>query len=151
VAGKASAPLTEADRDLIRQAEGLIRARYRRGLHELASAVRTRDGQVFRGLHIQGPASGLDVCAEVSALAVALSQTASPVETVVTVKYDPEGDRVLVVPPCGSCRELLSGLDRGIQVIYSDGYRLRKAPVRRLLPAFYPEVKQRLRARRRPS
>lgn len=136
--------LTEEDRDLMRRAEALIRSRYRRHRHELAAALRTGDGRVFCGLHIQGPVSGLDVCAEVSALAVALSQGAEAVDTIVTVKYDPERDRTLVVPPCGACRELLSGLGRDIRVIYSDGRRLRKVPVRRLLPAFYPEVKRRL-------
>jgi cytidine deaminase len=128
------ARLSASDRALIRAAEAEIRRRYRPHWHELAAAVRTQDGRVVVGVHIDAYAS---VCAETAAIARAVSEGAEALETIVAVRYLPETDATEVVAPCGTCRELIADFG-DVYVIHRDGRGLAKTRVERLLPSRYP-------------
>lgn len=127
------ARLSATDRALIRAAEAEIRRRYRPHWHELAAAVRTSDGRVVVGLHIDAYAS---VCAETAAIARAVSEGAEGIETIVAVRYLPEADAVEVVAPCGTCRELIADFG-DVFVIHRDGRGWAKTRAPQLLPSRY--------------
>lgn len=92
----------------------LLSRTYRTGRHEVAAAIRLRDGRVVTGVHVQGFAGRSSVCAEGMALGAALVASASgtlesEVDTVLAVLYRPtaDGGVARVIAPCGVCRELL--------------------------------------------
>lgn len=128
------ARLSASDRALVRAAETEIRRRYRPHWHELAAAVRTPDGRVVVGLHIDAYAS---ICAEAAAIARAVSEGAEGIEAIVAVRYLPQTDSVQVVAPCGTCRELIADFG-DVYVIHKDGRGWAKTRVAKLLPSRYP-------------
>lgn len=125
--------LTARDRALVEAAATEIRRRYRPHWHELAAALRTASGRVMVGLHIDAYAS---VCAEAAAIARAVAEGDEEIETLVAVRYLPDSDRVEVVTPCGTCRELIADFG-DVAIIHRDGRALKKTPVSRLLPVRY--------------
>ena len=103
-----------SDAELWDAAVDLLARTYRTGRHEVAAAIRLRDGRVVTGVHVQGFAGRSSVCAEGMALGASLVASASgtlegEVETVLAVLYRPtaDGGVARVIAPCGVCRELL--------------------------------------------
>lgn len=103
--------LLSEDRDLWDTAANLLSRTYRTGRHEVAAAIRTRDGAVATGVHLEGSAGRSSICAEGVALGAVLTSSAdfSEIETVLAVLYRPyaDGGALRVIAPCGVCRELL--------------------------------------------
>ncbi|WP_067682979.1 hypothetical protein [Nocardia miyunensis] len=96
----------DADADLWQAAVDALGRGYRHERHEVAAALRTRQGRVYTGLHLAGSAGRSSICAEGIALGAALTAGDREVETVLAVLYRPVGT-VRVIAPCGVCRELL--------------------------------------------
>lgn len=142
------AKLTASDRELVRAAEAEIRRRYRPHWHELAAAVRTSDGRIVVGLHIDAYAS---VCAEAAAIARAVAEGEEGIEAIVAVRYLPDSDGVEVVAPCGTCRELIADFGN-VWVIHDDGGGIAKTRASGLLPSRYAarRADDRRRGRREP-
>lgn len=99
------------DAELLTIAQELLTRVWRDGRHEVASAVRTADGAVHTGVHLEGSCRRSSICAEGAALGAA--RAAYPghlplsVTSVVSVQIKPAG-RFQVIAPCGVCRELIS-------------------------------------------
>jgi cytidine deaminase len=115
-----------------------------------AAAVRTADGETYTGLHLDATISTEAVHAEPVAVANAVratdgtddeGYTEPPEITAVAAvsKQSPE-DEAVVIPPCGSCRELLADYapEAAVAVPGEDGPRTR--PLAELLPSDVMEI-----------
>jgi cytidine deaminase len=134
----ADLPISAADRELVAVAVELLRARAVVGRHEVAAALRTRSGGVYRGLHVESSIGRASICAEGAAIAAAAAAGDTEIEAIVAVLDtgdDPDGWRV--VTPCGLCRELISDYAPAATVIDYDAGRepaVKPVPVTELLP-----------------
>ncbi len=99
--------MDDADRELLETAQALLARTYVEGRHEVAAALRTADGRVHVGVHVDASARRPSVCAEGAAFGAARAAGDEPVEASVAVQYKPAGV-FRVIAPCGSCRELIS-------------------------------------------
>jgi cytidine deaminase len=99
------------DADLLTIAQTLLARVWVHGRHEVASALRTADGAVYTGVHMEGSCRRSSICAEGVALGTARAGIApgAPLEiaTVVSVQIKPAG-HYRVIAPCGVCRELIA-------------------------------------------
>ena len=127
--------LSAKDLELLEAAREALQKMYRPKQHCLSSALRTKEGKVFVGLHIGAKVGNCAICAEAVALGIALSAGEQEFDTIVAVQYNRLSKTTIVVSPCGRCRELL-GEYGDIMVILSTAGRLGKISVRSLLP--YP-------------
>ena len=106
----APADMPEKDVELLRAAELLLAACWVNGRHEVATALRLRDGSVHQGVHLEGSCRRSSICAE--GIALGAARSARPdgpldVVSVVSVQVKPAG-QFRVIAPCGVCRELIS-------------------------------------------
>ncbi|WP_228446928.1 cytidine/deoxycytidylate deaminase family protein [Streptomyces paludis] len=105
------ASMSTEDAELLTLAQELLGRVWREGRHEVASAVRTADGAVHTGVHLEGSCRRSSICAEGVALGAARGAYPGgrPLEVtaVVSVQIKPAG-RFRVIAPCGVCRELIS-------------------------------------------
>ncbi|HLG42206.1 MAG TPA: hypothetical protein VI643_02490, partial [Planctomycetota bacterium] len=136
--------LTRRDRALISAAEKTIRRRFKPKRHEIAAALLAGSGRVYTSVQVESSVGNSDLCAEWGAISAALTGGECEFESIVSVRYFPERQGCYVVPPCGTCRELLSDLGE-VHVILSNGSSLKKEPIRRLLPDRYADRKARIR------
>jgi cytidine deaminase len=120
VSSKATA-LSEDDRALIEAASDAIRKRYRFDWQEVGAALRTRSGKIFAGVSLDAYLGRMAICAEAVALGQAITVAGETgIESVVAVRHPApeEGERpIVVVSPCGACRELIWDYDRNARVI----------------------------------
>jgi cytidine deaminase len=107
--------LDARDQELINAATEAIKRRYRNDWQEVGAALRTRDGRIYAGVNLDAYLGRMAVCAE----AVALDQT------------------IVVVSPCGSCRELIWDYDRNARVIVPGANGPAIAAIGELLPNKY--------------
>ena len=81
------------------------------GRHEVATALRTADGAIFTGVHMEGSCRRSSICAEGVALGTARAGIAPGeplrIDVVVSVQIKPAG-HYRIIAPCGVCRELIS-------------------------------------------
>lgn len=100
--------MDEPERRLIEAARAAIAARYRPNWHVVGAALRLQSGEVFTGVHLDATVGRIAVCAEAVALGRAVTEVgSSEIEAIVAVNHHPGGE-ILVVPPCGMCREMIS-------------------------------------------
>ena len=96
---------------LLDTAQTLLARVWMRGRHEVATALRTADGAVYTGVHVEGSCRRSSICAE--GVAMGTARGAVPPEgplriaTLVSVQIKPEG-HYRIIAPCGVCRELIS-------------------------------------------
>ena len=113
--------LGQRDRELIAAATDAIKRRYRNDWQEVGAALRTRDGRIYTGVNLDAYLGRMAVCAEAVALGRAVTDVGETgIETIVAVRHpDPDGadQAIVVVSPCGSCRELIWDYDRHARVI----------------------------------
>lgn len=121
-----TASLTEADSALIEAVrETNTRAVDREffdGAHIVAAGVRTTDGAVYEGVSLPATVGRASMCAEPVAIgsAIADGHRHDDLRTCVAVAYpmsDHEATEQRVIPPCGSCRELLVDCSEEMRVI----------------------------------
>ena len=128
------------DKELIAAAQDIIQKRYAYGRHHIGCAIRTKEGRVYTGVHVEANVGRVTVCAEAMTLGKALSEGETEFTAIAAVRHPgpDEGDRTIkVVAPCGMCRELLSDYCPGIEVIVPAGSDLVKCAVEELLPLKY--------------
>ncbi|MBA44454.1 MAG: cytidine deaminase [Magnetococcales bacterium] len=133
-------PLTDADVELIEIAKTKIKQRYRRRWHQLAAAMRTKDGKIYTGIHIDAYVSSLAVCAEQVTLGTALTEGEVDIDTIVAVRHpktESEDPEVRVVTPCGRCREMICDYGKDAWVIISHEGQLMKTKAINMLPEKY--------------
>jgi cytidine deaminase len=113
--------LNRQDEQLIDAAREAITQRYRNDWQEVGAALRTRDGRIYTGVNLDAYLGRMAVCAEAVALGRAVTESGEMgIDTIVAVRHpEPsETDRaIVVVSPCGSCRELIWDYDRDARVI----------------------------------
>jgi len=108
-----SAPpeMSAADAELLTVAQALLDRVWRPDRHEVATALRTADGRIHTGVHVEGSCRRSSICAEGVALGTARGAlpAGAPLEvtSVVSVQIKPAG-RFRIIAPCGVCRELIS-------------------------------------------
>lgn len=132
-------PLTNADEVLVDAARRVVRENYEHGRHYVGAAVRTASGEIYAAVHIEANVGRASVCAEPIALGKAVSDGATDIEAIASVRHPGpgEGDEIPVVSPCGVCRELISDLDEDITVIYDHDGDITKTRAVDLLPGKY--------------
>ena len=129
---KGTKGLTAEDRDLIQVSEDTLRRMYRPGRHTVSAALRTASGRIYVGINIEtthGP------CAEPVAIGTALTNDDRGIEAIVAVRHRGNGYEVL--PPCGTCRQILIDYAPDAIVIHPSGRGLAKARAKDLLPGPY--------------
>jgi cytidine deaminase len=125
--------MIDADRELLEAAQELLARTYVEGRHEVAAALRTADGRVHVGVHVDASARRPSVCAEGAALGAARAAGGQAVEAIVAVQYKPAGV-FRVIAPCGSCRELISDHAPDARVYVWDDGDVRAVAAIDLLP-----------------
>lgn len=132
------AALTVDDMALIEAARAAIAARYRPDWHVVGAALRLRGGEIVTGVHLEANVGRIAVCAEAVALGRAVTETgSSDIETIVAVYHNQDGS-VVIVAPCGMCREMISDYAPDAEVIMPDMEgRAVKTTVLSLLPGKY--------------
>ena len=89
------------------------------------AALRVRSGKVFTGVSLDAYLGRMAVCAEAVALGRAVTEIGETgIETIVAVRHPEPGQsdqEIVVVSPCGSCRELIWDYDRNARVIVPSG------------------------------
>lgn len=133
-------PLTAADHELVEAARAVLLRHYRPFWHTVGAALRSRDGQIWTGVHLGATVGRLSICAEAIALGRAVMDGDGTIECAVAVRHPkPEemAQDIAVVSPCGACRENLTDYDPAALVIINTADGLRKVPVGALLPLPY--------------
>ena len=125
--------LSPLDAELIEAAKRTADALYLDGIHKVASALRTRSGEVFAGINIKTRMPFADVCGEVAALSAMVGAGHRDPKVIVAVHRDCQGNHELL-PPCGRCRELISDFDITTWVIVGTLDQPWKVRVAELLP-----------------
>ena len=100
------------DQVLVEAARTIIRRRFRQGWHVVGAALRTSEGQIFTGVHLEANVGRIAVCAEAVALGRAITEVGRvDIDTIVAVYHSdparPEHE-IKIVAPCGMCREMIS-------------------------------------------
>ena len=105
------AGMSAADIELLKIAQDLLARVWVHGRHEVATALRTEDGNVYTGVHMEGSCRRSSICAEGVAMGTARAGIAPGlplrIEAVVSVQVKPAG-QFRIIAPCGVCRELIS-------------------------------------------
>jgi cytidine deaminase len=100
-----------ADIELLEIAQQLLARVWVDGRHQVATALRTADGKIYTGVHLEGSCRRSSICAEGVALGAARAglDPGAPliIEAVVSVQIKP-ADQFRIIAPCGVCRELIS-------------------------------------------
>lgn len=138
-----TAPLSPEDEALIKQImetnERTFDPKFFDGAHIVAAGVRMTDGSVYEGVSLPASVGRASMCGEPVALGSAIADGYShdEVETCAAVAYPlPSHDEneVRVIPPCGSCRELLADYNEEMRVIVPFDGENRVASAIDLLP-----------------
>lgn len=136
-------PPTDADESLIARAsatcEECFDPDFFDGAHVVAAAVRTTDGDISVGVSLPASIGRASVCAEPTAVGSAIAGGAShdDLETCVAVAYPMahhDAEEIRVIPPCGTCRELLADYREDMRVIVPVDGKNRVARAIDLLP-----------------
>lgn len=109
------------------------------GAHIVAAGVRTTDGAIFDGVSLPASVGRASVCAEPVAVgaAIAAGYSHDELDTCVAVSYpmpDHDADSQRVIPPCGTCRELLADYNEEMRVVVPVDGTPRVARAMDLLP-----------------
>jgi cytidine deaminase len=138
---KRPAKLTKIDRELIAAATAAIKERYREDWQEVGAALRTRSGRIFTGINLDAYLGRMAVCAEAVALGRAFVDLGDDgIEKIVAVRHPRPEERdqsIVVVSPCGACRELIFDYDPKAHVIVPNGKSPSVVPIGELLPNKY--------------
>jgi cytidine deaminase len=133
--------LSARDQELIVAASEAIKRRYRNDWQEVGAALRTRDGRIYAGVNLDAYLGRMAVCAEAVALGRAVTEVGETgIETIVAVRHPEPGENdqaIVVVSPCGSCRELIWDYDRNARVIVPGSNGPAVAAIGELLPNKY--------------
>jgi cytidine deaminase len=111
--------MSAADIRLLEIAQELLARVWVHNRHEVATALRTADGSIYTGVHVEGSCRRSSICAEGVAMGAARAglDPASPlhIDAVVSVQIKPAG-QFRIIAPCGVCRELISDYSPDTQV-----------------------------------
>ncbi len=125
------------DAELMARALDLLDRAYAEGRHEVVAAMRTADGAVHLGVHVDGSARRSSVCAEGAAASGVVAHRASggsgELIAAVSVLRRPGGS-THVIEPCGVCAELITDYWPEARVWVTQGDETVAVAARELLP-----------------
>jgi cytidine deaminase len=128
------AAMSAEDAELLAISQDLLEKVYQHGRHEVATALRTADGAIHTGVHVEGSCRRSSICAEGVAMGTVLaSGSALEIQAVVSVQIKP-ADRFRIIAPCGVCRELISDYAPDATVWLTAGEELAAYKALDLLP-----------------
>ena len=90
---------------LVDAAKAALRPRRRAAKNTVCAGVLASDGQTYLGLDVVSRKSS--VCAEPTAIAQAHFNGAYGITSIVAVCFTPDLEEIVVISPCGACRELI--------------------------------------------
>ena len=90
---------------LIEAAKDALQLRRRAGKNTVCAGVLAADGHTYLGLDLVSRKSS--VCAEPSAISSAHFNGSYDIASIVSVCFTPDLDQIVVISPCGACRELI--------------------------------------------
>jgi cytidine deaminase len=129
--------MSVADLRLLEIAQVLLARVWLPGRHEVATALRTADGGVYTGVHLEGSCRRSSICAEGVALGAARGGidpgSALLIDAVVSVQVKPAG-QFRIIAPCGVCRELISDYSPDTAVWITGAAGIHAVPALDLLP-----------------
>ena len=96
---------TVEELDLVEAAKDALHLRRRPEKNTVCAGVLTSDGQTFLGLDLVSRKSS--ICAEPAAISLAHFSGSYDIASIVAVCFTPDLDDVVVISPCGACRELI--------------------------------------------
>ena len=103
--------MAPADRELLSIAQDLLGRVWTDNRHQVATALRTLDGRIYTGVHVEGSCRRSSICAEGVAMGTARGglppDAPLHLEAIVSVQIKPAG-QFRIIAPCGVCRELIS-------------------------------------------
>jgi len=133
--------LKKSDEELIAAAREAIKKRYRNDWQEVGAALRTRSGEIVTGVNLDAYLGRMAVCAEGVALGRVITDLGEAgIETIVAVRHPKPMEKnreIMVVSPCGSCRELIWDYDRNARVIVPGNGGVTVTTIGDLLPNKY--------------
>jgi cytidine deaminase len=127
--------VTAQDRALIAAASEVLERCYRPGRHTVGSAVLCPSGKIYVGVNVE--ACGYGPCAEPVAIGAAFSQGEQAISAIVAVKKKRGSGKIVVLSPCGNCRQLVLDYSPDAVVLYSLNGHVHKATAAELLPGAY--------------
>ncbi|WP_439026555.1 hypothetical protein [Haloarchaeobius sp. DT45] len=145
----ADTPQMNAPAALVELARETLAKSYDVDRHRTACALRTTSGAVHTGIHLDTTIGSASIHAEAAAIAAACEDApaddALAVDCIAAVSYVPESrdaavaredilDGAAVIPPCGSCRELVSDYGPDADVVVSASPTVETRPIADLLP-----------------
>lgn len=131
-------PLTMEDCGLIQQGYEALQKNHIPDKRFVATALRTKSGQIITALNIRAYLGRASVCAEPIALSHTFNDPALKPETLVTFCYPG-----FITTPCGICRELLMDYCPDLMIIITIGEEVRKCSIMDMMPMkFYGTSKK---------
>lgn len=129
-----SAKLATAERDMLLNAarKALQRAYARYSNFRVGAAVLTEEGEIFSGCNVENASYGLTICAERSAIFMAVQGTKAAKLAVRAVAVV-NGDE-LPCSPCGACRQVIFEFGENAVVIFKGQQGYVEKPIQDLLP-----------------
>jgi len=124
--------LTGSDREVLAEAFRARERLYLKDVHEVAAALRTRSGNVYTGIHIEGNVGNVGICGEVAAICNAVSHQDRDLEIIVAVCM--VGGTLQIFSPCGRCREIITDFNPQCWVILGTEEKPYKVRASELLP-----------------
>ena len=129
--------MSAADIRLLEIAQELLARVWVHGRHEVATALRTANGSVYTGVHVEGSCRRSSICAEGVALGTARAgldpDLPLRIDAVVSVQIKPAG-QFRIIAPCGVCRELISDYSPDTQVWITSDAGIHAVAAQDLLP-----------------
>lgn len=128
--------LTDADQELIAEAEAVLEEFHEPGRHRCSAAIRSSSGEIYSGINMITGGQA-DVHSEPVALSQAVMAGDTDIETSVAMVYedDDSSNPMRVVSACGVCRELYNTFAPDVVVIVPGEDGPVKAELSELLPA----------------
>lgn len=109
-------PLSKSEFELIEAAIETVERLHVPDRHEVGAALRTSNGRIYTGIHVEAAVGYADVCGEVSAICNAVNHGERDLDAIVAVRKDGTGG-YRILPPCGRCREMIADMNREAWVI----------------------------------
>ncbi|KAJ5892149.1 uncharacterized protein N7473_008377 [Penicillium subrubescens] len=125
--------LTPEEIKLVEVAKATIQSISTSDTYSVASAALSADGRTFSGVNVFHFTGG--PCAELVVLGSAAGANAQKLKTIVAVGDD--GEKGVVLNPCGRCRQVLRDLQPSINVVVVKGGKLKSISINELLPYAY--------------
>jgi cytidine deaminase len=128
----------QADLEVLRAAEEIIRARFKERRHHVGAAVRGTSGRIYPGIHLQAVVGEPATCAEVIAIGSAMLAGEEGITACVAVRHPKPHEAagaLKILPPCGSCRDLIADYGgRDVWIILELDGKVQKARIADLIP-----------------